>query len=197
MSLFLGFVKNKMSLAYDTYKADKTPTRRGEEDRRAEASASRRGWARPAQYLRAPAFPRFPWVGLRRAKLCESKRRALLCAIPSRFSASQTLLLRRVGSAKTSAVCFPLRLVESESRPVHCRAMRKGRAEIRLGAKYLRAAQTRGAFRCLLPRTPDEEPHTNAKYAYLCATRSFTQVRSDTARRARWEIAAHGPARKR
>src|SRR5208283_4467902 len=100
MSLFLGFVINKMSLVYSTYKADKMATRRGEEDRREEANPSRKGWARPAQYLRA--FPGFPWggswVGLRRAKLCESRRRALLCAIPSRFFASQTLLLRRTGS---------------------------------------------------------------------------------------------------
>src|SRR5208282_5467550 len=71
------------------------PTRRGEEVRREEASTSRRGYACPAQSPHA--FPGFPWVGsrvgLRRAKLCESGRRALLCAIPSPFSASQTLLL--------------------------------------------------------------------------------------------------------
>jgi hypothetical protein len=49
MTLILGFVNNKMSLAYKTYNANKMSTRRGEEDRRAEASTSRRGWARPAQ----------------------------------------------------------------------------------------------------------------------------------------------------
>ena len=49
MSLLLGFVNNKVSLAYKTHKASKRSTRRGEEDRRAEASTSRRGWARPAQ----------------------------------------------------------------------------------------------------------------------------------------------------
>jgi transposase-like protein len=48
MILLLGFVNNKVSLAYKTYKTSKMSTRRGEEDRRAEASTSRRGWARPA-----------------------------------------------------------------------------------------------------------------------------------------------------
>jgi hypothetical protein len=49
MPVFLGFVNKKVSLEYDAYKADKMPARKGGENRRAEASASRRGWARPAQ----------------------------------------------------------------------------------------------------------------------------------------------------
>jgi hypothetical protein len=49
MTLLLAFVNYKVSLANKTYKASTMSTRRGEEDRWAEASASRRGWARPAQ----------------------------------------------------------------------------------------------------------------------------------------------------
>ena len=48
-SLLLGFVNKKMSLAYETHKASKMSTRRGEEGWRAQASTSRRGGARPAQ----------------------------------------------------------------------------------------------------------------------------------------------------
>jgi hypothetical protein len=48
MSLILGFVKYKVSLSYKTYKESKMSTRRGGEERRAEASTSHRGWARPA-----------------------------------------------------------------------------------------------------------------------------------------------------
>jgi hypothetical protein len=142
MSLFLGFVNKKVSLAYGTYKEDKMSIRRGEEGGRGKASTPvGAGLALPNPSA-PPAFPGFPWVGLRRAKLCESKRRALLCVIPSRFSASQSLLLRRAGSAKVSAGCFLWRLVESEFRPVHGRAMRKGREGIRLGARYFRPAPT-------------------------------------------------------
>jgi hypothetical protein len=49
ISLFLGFVNKSMSLDYETYKASKMSTRRGGKERRAEASTTPRGWARPAQ----------------------------------------------------------------------------------------------------------------------------------------------------
>lgn len=45
----------------------------------------------------------------------------------------------RFQTAEANAVCFPLRLVISEPRPVHSSAARKGHEGIRLGAKYFRA----------------------------------------------------------
>ena len=43
ISLILGFVNNKVSLVYATHRADKMPTPRGGENRRAKASRSARG----------------------------------------------------------------------------------------------------------------------------------------------------------
>jgi len=54
------------------------------------------------------------WVGLRRAKLCESKRRALLCAIPSRFPPSRDA---RRNEARTSTA---LRTLPNVAPPGTC-----------------------------------------------------------------------------